>query len=119
MRSVILAASAIVAFGIIGLAEPASAQSYSIQSCHRQVLRHSHPGIGFRYHYHTGRNCRPVTVNVKPQHCHASPQRHYHPGIGTAWHRHVGNNCRPATLRRFERRIGPACIRIGPFWYCP
>lgn len=120
MRSIILAASAIVAFGVIGQAAPAAAQPFSIQSCHREVLRHSHPGVGTTWHYHSGRNCRVVRADPpKPADCHSEPRRHYVPGLGNVWHRHVGNNCRAVTLRRVDRNQGPSCVRLGPIWYCP
>lgn len=97
-----------------------------VSGCHRDVQRHYVPEFGRRaWHYHRGRNCRPVRVDapdlepVRPRDCHRDARRHYLPEYGgSVWHRHVGPDCRVRILRRSDSFRPGACVRIGPVTVC-
>jgi hypothetical protein len=103
-----------------------------VRGCHRDVERHYVPEFGRRaWHYHRGRNCRPVRVDapgggpgVIPggpgrRDCHRDARRHYLPEYGgSVVHRHVGGSCRVRVLRRSGTFRPGACISIGPVTFC-
>lgn len=74
--------------------------------CHSNVRRHRLPGVGVVDHYHRGRRCDAVVVEVEDEDddCHANAQAHPLPGYGRRpiLHQHRGSSCRVVILEDEE-----------------